>query len=51
MIRFEEEVKKFKPCAELSEVEDVIYKYEAKDVVDVLTELLQELKGEKSANE
>lgn len=51
MIRFEEEIKKFKPCAELAEVEDVIYKYETKDIVDVLNEMIEELKEEKSAHE
>lgn len=51
MIRFEEELKKFKPCAELSEVEDVIYKYETKDIVDILNEMIQELKEEKPADE
>lgn len=51
MIRFEEEIKKFKPCAELSEVEDVIYKYETKDIIDVLNEMIEELKEEKSAHE
>ncbi len=51
MIRFEEEIKKFKPCADLSEVEDVIYKYETKDVIDVLNEMIQELKEEKPTHE
>ena len=51
MIRFEEEIKKFKPCADLSEVEDVIYKYETKDVIDVLNERIQELKEEKPTHE
>ncbi len=51
MIQFEEEIKKFKPCTDLSEVEAVIYKYEAKDVIDVLNEMIQELKEEKPAHE
>lgn len=51
MINFEEEIKKFKPCADLSEVEDIIYKYEAEDFVDVLTEVLQELKEEKGRHD
>lgn len=51
MIRFEEEIKKFKPCANLSEVEDVIYKYETKDVIDILNDMIQELKEEKPAHE
>ncbi len=51
MIRFEEEIKKFKPCADLSEVEDVIHKYETKDVIDVLNEMIQELKEEKPTHE
>lgn len=51
MIQFEEEIKKFKPCTDLSEVEAVIYKYEAKDVIDVLNEMIQEMKEEKPAHE
>lgn len=51
MINFEEEIKKFKPCADLSKVEDVIFKYESKDIIDILTELLEELKEEKRSHE
>lgn len=51
MIRFEEELKKFKPCADISKVEEVIYKYETKDIVDILNEMIKELKEEKSTYE
>lgn len=51
MIDFEQELKKFKPCADISEVEDVIYKYESKDIIDLLKEMIQELKEEKPGHE
>ncbi len=51
MIRFEEEIKKFKPCADISEVEDTIYRYEKEDVIDILNEMIKELKEEKPSHE
>lgn len=41
MINFEEEIKKFKPCLEVEEAEEAIYAYEAKDLVDILGEILE----------
>lgn len=51
MIRFEEEIKKFKPSPQVSEVEEVIYKYESEDIIDVLNEFIKELKERKSDHE
>lgn len=43
MINFEEELKKFKPSAELDEAEDAIYRNDLKDVVDILEEVKKEM--------
>ena len=44
MINFDEEVKKFQPCLEVSQAEDAIYKNDVKDITDVLEEMLQQVK-------
>ena len=46
MINFEDELKKFKPCLEIEEAEEAIYAYETKDIVDILGDMLKELKVE-----
>lgn len=46
MINFEDELKKFKPCLEIEEAEEAIYAYETKDIVDILGEMMKELKEE-----
>lgn len=43
MINFEEEVRKFKPCLEVSQAEDAIYENDVKDITDVLEEMLLQL--------
>ncbi len=43
MINFDEEIRKFKPCLEVSQVEDAIYKNDVKDITDVLEEMLLQL--------
>ena len=43
MINFDEEVRKFKPCLEVSQAEDAIYKIDVKDITDVLEEMQQQL--------
>lgn len=48
MINFDEEVRKFKPCLEVSQVEDAIYKNDVKDITDVLEEMLQQINGKKT---
>lgn len=40
MINFDEEVRKFQPCLEVSQAEDAIYKNDVKDITDVLAEML-----------
>ncbi len=48
MINFDEEVRKFKPCLELSQAEDAIYKNDVKDITDVLEEMLLQLNQKKN---
>lgn len=43
MINFDEEIRKFKPCLEVSQVEDAIYKNDVKDITDVLEEMMLQL--------
>ncbi|MDO5156016.1 MAG: hypothetical protein Q4D51_08620 [Eubacteriales bacterium] len=45
MINFDEEVRKFQPCLEVSQAEDAIYKNDVKDITDVLEEMLQQVKS------
>ena len=40
MINFDEEIRKFEPCLEMSQAEDAIYKNDVKDITDVLEEML-----------
>lgn len=47
MIQFDEEIKKFKPCLEIEEAEEAIYAYETKDIVDILNEMIKEIKNDK----
>ena len=39
MLNYEEELKKFKPCLDVDEVEDAIYSRDLTDVIDILTEM------------
>ena len=39
MLNYEEELKKFKPCLDVDEVEDAIYSRDLKDVIDILKEM------------
>lgn len=41
MINYEEELKKFKPCQDVDEVENAIYNQELTDIVDILQEMLK----------
>ena len=38
MLNYEEELKKFKPCLDVDEVEDAIYSRDLTDVIDIVTE-------------
>ena len=45
MIDYEEELKKFEPCLYVADVEGVIYDREITDIMDVLQEMLREVKS------
>lgn len=41
MLNYEEELKKFKPCLDVDEVENAIYSRDLTDVIDILTEMMK----------
>lgn len=43
MINFDEEIRKFKPSLEVSQVEDAIYKNDVKDITDILEEMIVQI--------
>ena len=45
MIDYEEELKKFEPCLVVADVEGAIYDREITDIMDVLQEMLREVKS------
>ena len=45
MIDYEEELKKFEPCLDVADVEGVSYDREITDIMDVLQEMLREVKS------
>ena len=45
MIDYEEELKKLEPCLDVADVEGVIYDREITDIMDVLQEMLREVKS------
>ena len=45
MLDYEEELKKFEPCLDVTDVEGAIYDREINDVMDVLQEMLREVKS------
>ena len=51
MIDYEEELKKFEPCLDVADVEGVIYDREITDIMDVLQEMLREVKSNRRVRE
>ena len=49
MINFDEELKKFQPSLEVDQAEDAIYKNDLRDVMDIVEDMLQEMKKDKPA--
>ena len=41
MIDYEEELKKFEPCLDVTDAEGAIYDHELTDILDVLQEMLK----------
>lgn len=46
MLNYEEELKKFKPCLDVDEVEDAIYSRDLTDVIDILKEMQRSQKDQ-----
>ncbi len=44
MLNFEEELKKFKPCLEVEEIEEAVYQEDLTDMTDLLKEVMQQKK-------
>ena len=42
MLNFDEELKKFKPCLEVEEIEEAVYQEDLPDITDVLKEVMQQ---------
>lgn len=51
MINFDEEVKKFQPAAEMSQLENNIYENDFNDVADVLIEVMRQAQQPVQENE
>ena len=49
MIDYEEELKKFEPCLDVTDAEGAIYDRELTDILDVLLEVLREAKSGRRA--
>lgn len=45
MIDYEEELKKFEPCLDVTDAESAIYDRELTDILDILQEMLRESKS------
>ena len=45
MIDYEDELKKFEPCLDVTDAEGAIYDRELTDILDVLQEVLREAKS------
>lgn len=41
MLNYEEELKKFKPCLDVDELENAIYSRDLTDVIDILKEMMK----------
>lgn len=42
MLNFDEELKKFKPCLEVEEIEEAVYQEDLTDVTDIIKEVMQQ---------
>lgn len=42
MLNFEEELKKFKPCLEVEDIEEAVYQEDLTDMTDILKEMMQQ---------
>ena len=44
MLNYEEEIKKFKPCLEVEEIEEAVYQEDLSDMTDLLREVMDKKK-------
>ena len=42
MLNFEEELKKFKPCLEVEDLEEAVYQEDLTEMTDILKEVMQQ---------
>ncbi len=42
MLNFEEELKKFKPCLEVEDIEEAVYQEDLTDMTDIIKEVMQQ---------
>ncbi len=49
MLKFEEELKKFKPSLEIEDAEEIIYNQDLDDMSDVLVKILKDARDEVDA--
>ena len=42
MLNFEEELKKFKPCLEVEDIEEAVYQEDLTDMTDILKEYIKQ---------
>ena len=42
MLNYEEELKKFKPCLEVEEIEEAVYQEDLSDMTDLLREVMEQ---------
>ena len=42
MLNFEEELKKFKPCLEVEEIEEAVYQEDLTDMTDIIKKVMRE---------
>ena len=42
MLNFDEELKKFKPCLEVEDIEEAVYQEDLTDVTDIIKEVMQQ---------
>ena len=42
MLNYEEEIKKFKPCLEVEDIEEAVYQEDLTDLTDILKEVMQQ---------
>ena len=42
MLNYEEEIKKFKPCLEVEDIEEAVYQEDLTDMTDILKKVMEQ---------